>query len=196
MFLPYWVFDAQKVLGYGNEITTIELAADYSVVSEEVLMGQIKEIMPEAKITSLLRTMRDRNEVSNLLNYFGFSVSLFILVSGMLVSGIGMSSGVHDQTREIGIYRAIGFRKSFIRELIFFEGIILSLVGGIIGFISGTILAQVAISVLSDTKIIVHWKWEVFVWAMILALFIGTVSSVYPAQQAAKLDTNDSLRSI
>ncbi len=188
--------DAQKVLGYGDEITTIELAADYTKGSEEVLMEQIKEIMPEAKITSLLRTMRDRDEVSNRLTYFGFSVSLFILLSGMLVAGIGMSSGVHDQTREIGIYRAIGFRKSFIRKLILFEGIMLSLVGGIMGFISGTIMARVAISVLSDTKILVPWRWEVFLGSMIIALLIGTVSSVYPAQQAAKLDTNDSLRSL
>ncbi|MBW8381550.1 MAG: ABC transporter permease, partial [Youngiibacter sp.] len=92
---------AQAVLGYSDQVTTIELSADFTLGSEEQIIQEIETLLPEAKVTSLLRALRDRDEVADRIAYFGFSVSVIILLSGMLVAGLGMTSAIRDRTREI-----------------------------------------------------------------------------------------------
>ena len=187
---------AQEVLGNTDEITTIEVAADYTLGSEEDLIQEIAEIMPEAKVTSLQKTQRDRNEVNGRLSVFGYAVSMVIMLAGMLVAGIGMSSSVRERTREIGVFRAIGFRKSFIRKVIFLEGILISALGGIFGFLTGTILARIMIPILTDSVEYIPWRLDVLLGSVLFALIIGALASVYPAQQVAKLDPVDAMRFI
>lgn len=187
---------AQEVLGHFDEITTIELSADYTLGSEEEIIREIQEMLPEAKVTSLLRAIRDRDEITTRIAYFGFSVSVFILLCGMLVAGLGMTSAIRDRTREIGILRAIGFRKSDIRQIIFLEGIMISAAGGLFGFVTGTVLARVLIPMITAAELAVPWRLESFAGAILIALATGMLASVYPARQAANLDPAESLRYI
>jgi putative ABC transport system permease protein len=187
---------AQQLLGLSEEVTTIELAADYTAGSEEELLGQIRTMLPNARVTSLRKAMLDRDEVVTRLSHFGFSVSIFILLAGMLAAGLGMSAAVRERTREIGIFRAIGFRKSHIRKIILLEGTILSIVGGLLGFALGTGLAGIAAPIVAGATLAVAWRMDILAVSMLLALVIGAIASVYPAQQAAKLDPAEALRFI
>jgi len=187
---------AQKLLGYANEITIIELAADYTNGSEDELIEQIRTMIPHAEVTSLRKAMIDRDEVISRLAHFGFSVSAFILFAGMVAAGLGMTSAVRERTREIGVFRAIGFRKTVIRKIIFLEGIVLSGIGGLVGFIIGTALARIAIPMLSNTVFNLSWRLDILGTSILLSLVIGTIASVYPAQQAANLDPAEALRFI
>jgi len=190
------LLEAQELLGLPNEITTIELAADYTIGSEDELLKQIRTILPDAKVTSLRKALLNRNEVINRLSYFGYSVSIFILFTGMLAAGLGMTTAVHERTREIGVFRAIGFRKSVIQKIIFLEGIMLSLVGGLVGFATGMFLARIIIPILSTIAPSVAWRFDILGISIVLSLIIGTIASVYPAKQASNLDPSDALRSI
>lgn len=190
------LLEAQELLGLPNEITTIELAADYTIGSEDELLKQIRTILPDAKVTSLRKALLNRNEVINRLSYFGYCVSIFILLAGMLAAGLGMTTAVHERTREIGVFRAIGFRKSVIQKIIFLEGIMLSLVGGLVGFATGMFLARIIIPILSTIAPSVAWRFDILGISIVLSLIIGTIASVYPAKQAANLDPSDALRSI
>lgn len=187
---------AQKLLGLSDEVTTIELAADYTAGSEAELLGQIRTMLPQARVTSLRKAMLDRDEVVTRLSRFGFSISIFILLAGMLAAGLGMSAAVRERTREIGIFRAIGFRKSHIRKIILLEGTILSVVGGLLGFALGTGLAGIAAPVVAGASLAVAWRMDILAASLLLALVIGAIASVYPAQQAAKLDPAEALRFI
>ena len=187
---------AQRLLGYSNEITTIELAADYTNGSEEELLEEIRTMLPHAKVTSLRKAMLDRDEVVSRLSHFGFSISIFILLAGMLAAGLGMNNAVRERTREIGIFRAIGFHRSMIRKIILLEGILLSLVGGLIGYLLGTVLARIVIPMVSNTALTASWRLDIFVVSILLSLFTGAIASMYPASQAANLDPAEALRFI
>lgn len=187
---------AQTVLGYSNEITTIEIAADYTYGKEEELLEEIRAMLPHAKVTSLRKAMLDRNEVITRLSHFGFSISIFILFSGMLAAGLGMNNAVRERTREIGVFRAIGFHRSVIRKIIVLEGTMLSLAGGFIGYLLGTVLARIVIPVLSSTALTVPWRMDILVISISLSLITGTIASMYPALQAANLDPAEALRFI
>lgn len=187
---------AQRLLGYSNEITTIELAADYTNGSEEELLEEIRNLLPHAKVTSLRKAMLDRDEVVSRLSHFGISISIFILLAGMLAAGLGMNNAVRERTREIGIFRAIGFHRSMIRKIIFLEGIMLSLLGGLVGYLLGTALARIVIPMLSTTDLTASWRMDILVISILLSMVTGTIASMYPASQAANLDPAEALRFI
>lgn len=188
--------EAQELFGTPGQLTAIELAADYTLGSEAELLSEISRVLPEAKVTSLLKPMQDRGEITSQLAYFGFAAAAVILLGGMLAAGISMTSSVRERTREIGVFRAIGFRRSFIRKIIFLEGIMLSLAGGLLGSIVGTITAGAAIPMLSDVTVTMPWRVDVLLGGLLLALLIGSAASVYPANQAANLDPAEALRFI
>ena len=187
---------AQQLLGFTDEVTTIELAADYAAGSEDVLLSQIRTLLPHAKVTSLRKVMLDRDEIVTRLTHFGVSVAILVLIVGTFAASLGLSAAVRERTREIGIFRAIGFRKSHIRKMILIEGLVLSLVGGLVGFSAGTALAKLVAPLLADTVLIIPWRLDVLAAALFLAIMVGALASWYPAQQASKLDPTEALRFI
>lgn len=68
-----------------------------------------------------------------------------------------------------------------------------SLVGGVIGFLSGTLLARFAGPSLVQMDLVVPWRLDFLLISIALAT-IGTLASIYPAHRAAKLDPDQTLR--
>jgi putative ABC transport system permease protein len=186
----------QLLLERPDEVSLIELAADYTLGSEEALLSQLNEALPRAEITSLRQETLRRDEMLTRLVRFGMSVSILILFVGMLVVGLTMSGAVRERTREIGVFRAIGFRKSHITKIIIMEGVIVSVLGGIIGYITGMFVARYAGPLLADMSISVPWRLDLLAVAVGLAVVIGLLASLYPARQASKLDPAEALRFI
>ncbi|MFO0903062.1 MAG: ABC transporter permease [Pirellulales bacterium] len=120
----------------------------------------------------------------------------------LVVGGVGIMNimlvSVTERTREIGIRMAVGARPRDILRQFLVEAIILSCIGGLIGFLLG-----VGASV-SATMLINHFtsgtKWPIVISmpaALISFLFAGAVGvffGYYPARRASRLDPIDSLR--
>lgn len=187
---------AQEILGRPGEVTVIELSADYDLGSEEVLLAQLREALPHAEVTSLRQAVLGRDEMLTRLTRFGMSVSVLVLLVGMLVVGLTMSGAVRERTREIGIFRAIGFRKAHVTKIILLEGTLVSLIGGFIGYVAGMLVSRYAVPVLAGMDLPVPWRADILGAALFLALTVGTLASLYPARQAAKLDPAVALRFI
>jgi ABC-type antimicrobial peptide transport system permease subunit len=116
--------------------------------------------------------------------------SIGLLIGGMGVMNIMLVS-VTERTREIGIRKAIGARRSDITWQFLFEAMTLTGTGGIIGiFLGGTI--ALLVPVVSTLKAIVP------VWAVIVgfsvSVSIGLIFGVWPATKAARLDPVEALR--
>jgi putative ABC transport system permease protein len=187
---------AQKFLDRNNEVTMIEMAVDYLSGSEEALLSQISQAVPTARIASLRQETLRRDEILNRLVRFGIALSAIVILAGILVVALTMSGFVRERTREIGIFCALGFGKSHVAKMIIFEGIIISLIGGIMGYIVGTLIAQIGGPYLSGMDIVVPWRISFLAFSIILAVIIGVISSIYPAYQAANQDPVDALRFI
>lgn len=184
---------AQSVLGSPNALSQIELAVDHSLGSEEDLIKQIRTVIPEARITSQSKALIDREEVLTGLNFFGTAVSAFVLLAAALATSIAMTASVSERTNEIGLFRAVGLRKSFIRSVILLEGTILSLTGGLLGYMAGNLAARAFMPVLTDPTKSVFWRLDYLAAALLLAVLLGAAASIYPAQRAANLDPAEAL---
>ncbi|MCW3491394.1 ABC transporter permease [Dethiobacter alkaliphilus] len=187
---------AQSLLERPGEVTLIELAADYTLGSEEALLSQLNDALPHAEITSLRQEALRRDEMLTRLVRFGMSVSVLILLVGLLVVALTMSGAVRERTREIGVFRAIGFRKSHVTKIILLEGVLISVVGGILGYLAGMSVARYAGPLMANMDIQVPWRLDMFLLAIVLAVVIGLLASIYPARQASQLDPVEALRFI
>jgi putative ABC transport system permease protein len=164
------------------------------------------------EITELMR--RRRGVANNKPNDFGIStpgsifevlaqfaaVASFIVfplsAAGLLVGGIGVMNimlvSVTERTKEIGVRRAIGARKSDIIWQFLTEAVTLTAVGGVIGIFAGWVVS-LALKQLAPTLPSV-----IPMWAVLLGFFVscsvGLIFGMWPAVKAARLDPIEALR--
>ena len=186
----------QKLANRPNAISLIETAAlCYTCPIAEVTQ-QLTAVLPGTKVTALRSTLESRNDTIRQFNLFARSVSLILFLASSLVITMTMKSSVEERTREIGILRAIGFRKRHIIQIVLTEAGLLSLLGGLLGYFLGMGAAVNFGSALVKAQVHIPWQSNFLVYALGSSLLIGLVASLYPAWKAARLDPTESLRYI
>jgi len=116
--------------------------------------------------------------------------SISLVVGGIVIMNIMLVS-VTERTREIGIRKSLGARQADIMLQFLIESVILSLAGGLIGLLSGS-LAATGLSALFGATL------KVTIGYVALSIFVssavGIISGWYPARRAARLDPVAALR--
>lgn len=119
--------------------------------------------------------------IIGIITLFGAAIGLMNI---MLVS-------VTERTREIGIRKAIGAKSKIIRRQFLYESVLIGQLGGFFGIILGILIGNV-VSLITGGVFIIPWLW--ILSGVILCLFVGLVSGLFPAIKASKLDPIVSLR--
>jgi putative ABC transport system permease protein len=114
----------------------------------------------------------------------------------VLVGGIGMMNtvfmSVFERTREIGVLRALGWRKGRVLAMIMKESLLLSAVGGLVGILLGMGLGNLFPLLLAMLE--PYFSGELLVQALVLALALGAIAGLYPSWWASRLDPLEALR--
>jgi len=117
-------------------------------------------------------------------------VGLSLVVGGIVIMNI-MLMVVTERTREIGLRKALGARRSDIVAQMLTESVVLSIFGGVIGTLVG---AAIAVTIARFTPIPASVElWSVGLGITITAL-VGLFFGLYPAMRAARLDPIEALR--
>jgi putative ABC transport system permease protein len=120
-----------------------------------------------------------------------------ILFIGGLVVLVTMMGSVRERTREIGIFRAVGFRRTHILQIVLLEAGIISALAGILGYGAGWASAAAALAFFGDAHSgHVPFAPGLAAESVALAMALGLIASVYPAQMGARMDPNEALRSL
>ena len=148
--------------------------SEFSYNSEDMLQqAQQLQQMSEATNTQLI-----------------WIASISLLVGGIGVMNIMLVS-VTERTAEIGLKKAIGAKKKRILLQFLTESAVLTSLGGIIGVLSGIIMAQL---ISAMTQIPVAISVPAIVIAVVFSTLIGVVFGMLPAVQAANLNPIEALR--
>ncbi len=143
------------------------------------------------KAKDLLKQAEDIEQLSRSTN----TMLLWIAAISLLVGGIGVMNimlvSVTERTSEIGLKKAVGADKKAILLQFLTEAVVLTSSGGVIGVISGILLAEL-ISKLNGTPVAISIQAAVF--AVLFSMVIGIVFGLLPSYKAANLDPIEALR--
>jgi putative ABC transport system permease protein len=113
-----------------------------------------------------------------------------LVVGGIVIMNIMLVS-VTERTREIGIRKALGARREDVLLQFLIESVILALLGGALGVLSGVVIAEGVTAIIGMPSAIKLWAVAA---GLTVAASVGVFFGVYPARKAARLDPIVALR--
>ncbi|WP_154648815.1 ABC transporter permease, partial [Enterococcus faecium] len=174
---------------------TLEEGVEPDKVTSKVI-NQLKEKgslkhLGEYEVLDTAMLTKGIGQILSTITYFITAVAgISLFIAGVGVMNM-MYISVSERTKEIGIRRALGATRKSIMLQFLLEGLILTLSGGLIGYLLGMALAY---SVGSLIKVNVSLDLFTILLAVGVSSVIGLVFSVMPASEAAKKDLIDILR--
>lgn len=192
----------QKTLSGDYQISVIYA----SVVSEErtqAAIDQISEIMRERRNISYLDS-DDFNVISqnDLISVFGDILSALTIFLGaiagisLLVGGIGIMNimlvSVTERTREIGLRKAVGAKRSDVLLQFLVEAVTLAVLGGALGITLGVTGAWAISTAFESFDAVVGM--DAVLTALLFSMAVGLFFGIYPAFRASRLNPIDALR--
>lgn len=208
--------DELVIMNRNDARTLLELDDELSAVVAQIEKGET----PSAVAKRIERAMRqDRHqqegfedftvqtseELINSINTILLIVQLVLVgiaAISLLVGGIGimntMYTSVLERTSEIGTMKAIGAKNSDILLLFLLESGMLGLVGAVIGILLGMGFSKLvelgAVSMFGPNILQASFPPYLIIGALLFGFFIGTLSGVFPARQAAHMHPVEALR--
>ena len=192
---------AQRFLSGNQYLTAIDIEAESSNAMTQIQADVTSLLLDRHKISdstladfSVLNQNDIISSASSITNTLTYLLAAVASIS-LLVGGIGimnmMLTTVTERTREIGLRKAIGAKKSDISRQFLIEAIVLTLIGGTIGVALGWLVA-----------FIINWTGLETTSVSLASVFlafgvsaaIGIVFGYYPARRAAGLNPIEALR--
>jgi putative ABC transport system permease protein len=174
-----------------DEIDAVYLQLDSAsgiVEASDVVRGILTSTHHGADDFSLVVPARLLAEQRRTQRIFGFVMVALASIS-LLVGGIGimniMLASVLERTREIGVRRAVGARRTDVVRQFLVETVMIAVVGGAIGLALGVAMSRL-IAALAGWSTIVTMPSIVIAFSV--SVGVGLVFGVYPAMRASRLD--------
>jgi putative ABC transport system permease protein len=186
--------EAQALLGKEGKISFIEVMAFCNTCPIDEIIRQIEENVPNVRGVAARQLLNAQMSLTGKLLGFGLAVSIFILIVGIVSLTASMMSFVKEKTREIGIMRAVGFRKGDVGRIITLEVLIVALISSVAGYLLGQVIAISLGGVFLDIP--VHFNYLMLGWAFALSIMVCSLSTLFPLRTASNITVVEALRSL
>ena len=186
----------QNILGKEGKVSMVEIQAFCRDCPITELTLQISEKFPEAKVTGLRQAMMSKMQTVEMFKTFSYGIAVLVIFIGSLLVFVTMMGSVNERTREIGIFRAIGFRRGHVMQIILLEAMVVGLIGGLLGYLGGNAIAWVSLPLVVKSSSFAGLNYNLGGVSLLLAVALSLIASLYPAQKASKLDPSEALRAL
>ena len=198
-----------------NEVTQVTIQVkerDFVLPTADVVRNTIqydRTLQDFAIVVPLELLEQARTTQLMFIVFLGLIAAISLIVGGIGIMNI-MLATVIERTREIGIRRALGAKKSDITRQFLTESVVLSVLGGVLGIAGGAVCQPLTLVVRSALfhwfpeqmatvpKLIQTMEPHLIPWsiplAFLISVLVGVVFGVYPAASAASLDPIEALR--
>ncbi len=139
-------------------------------------------------LAARIQKRRSQGQIYNLV--FMLSGILSLIGGGMVNVNIQLAS-LKERVREVGVKMAIGASGREVFKEFMTEALLLTCLGGVVGFVIGAVFSKVIAGAL---EVPLWMDPASFVWAFLLALVFGFVFAIYPAWKASRLSPMEALR--
>ncbi len=185
--------EAQSLLHKPRQVMLLSIKVKDPDRVEEVLQ-RLKEEYPELLITRSADFAESLPDMKNMRAITDGILLLTVLVGSVILMNT-MVMSVFERTREIGVLRAVGWRRGRILRMILAESIVLTLISSLVGVALAWCLTRL-LGLLPAASIatVVRFTPGLLARTAVLALALGAIGGLYPAWRAAKLAPVEALR--
>jgi len=187
---------SQKILGKAGKISMVEISAFCQGCPISEMTLQIAEKFPDAKVTAMKQAVMSKMQSIDMFKSFSLGVSVIVVLIGSLLVFVTMMGSVNERTREIGIFRAIGFRRGHVMQIILLEAMLLGVIGGILGFVTGNGIAYGLMPIVIKDGAFAGIDSYLGIVSILMAVALSLLASLYPAFKASNMDPSEALRSL
>jgi putative ABC transport system permease protein len=186
----------QRLLGRPGAVSMVEIAALCHDCPVEEIVRQLSVALPGTQPLALQQVMENRMHALDRFRQFSYLIAGVIIAVEALVVFVIMMGSVNGRTRELGVFRALGFRRAHVSALVLMEAVVVSLLAGVLGYLAGMALSHALLPLLGGQGVAIDWTPYLAGGAVGLAVLIAAAASLYPAARASRMDPTVALRSI
>ncbi len=182
--------DLQILLGMEGKINKIEalgcICHDGRIKNAR---SQVQDIFSDLEVTEISSIAEARENQRLMMNKYGAFIIPFVIISALLITGLLFHQNVRARNHEIGLLIAMGRSSYTILFMILFKAFILGLVGGMIGFFTGSLIAEyVGKEIFRFTAFSIKPVWSIFYYTVFIFPLLWMISSWIPALLATRID--------
>jgi putative ABC transport system permease protein len=186
----------QQLLGKPDAVSFIEVSALCRGCPIEDIVAQIGAVIPQGRVAPIRQAVAARERAVLQFTRFAYVVSSVVLLVGGLVVMTTMMATVTERTQEIGILRAVGFRRTQVARVVLLEALGVNVAGGLTGWLAGSLAARLLGPVLAELSTPIPLDGRLAFVAIGLAILLGASGGTYPALRAARMEPSQALRHI
>ena len=194
VYLP--AADVKRLLP-GSQVNRIALQTDYKHPAEKLAAQINKAVLDTHKGRDDFGVITQEKGLALVIRILNMAQSLLVLIAAisLFVAGVGIMNimlvTVTERTREIGVRKTVGAKRSDIFLQFLTEAVILSLIGGLVGMLFSWIVCLLVAHYSPLTPIITA---SLFGMALSVCMGVGVLFGVAPAVRAARLNPIEALR--
>jgi len=186
---------AQKAFDKEGLVSSIDIRALCNACPTSEIASAINENMLGVRAVAVKQIAETEMGMLEKVKGFLFALAAITLAVGCFGVVNTMTTSVHERIKDIGIMKAVGASRNQIMKIFFYEAAIVGVAGGLVGYVTGTLLAYI-VGPLIFGGVAVTYVPQYFLPSLALATLIAVIASVYPAFRASKIKVADSFRSL
>jgi putative ABC transport system permease protein len=174
-----------NILKMDKYIIEIQNVANVNVITNSQIIEESLDVVETVRNASLLMVI-----IAIIAGFFGIVNT--------------MATSVNERKREIGILKSLGAKKSFIFKQFLIETFIIGFLGGLIGYIGGSIVAYSILPQIFPTEYhsfqstvnlsTLTFDINIFIFCILFSVIIAVIAGLYPAWRASKLPPIEAMR--
>ena len=185
----------QKAFDKEGLISSMDIRALCNACPVVMIADDINNSIPGVRAIAVQQVASAEAEMMGRINRFMLALAGITLAVGLFGVGNTMMRSVNERIKDIGIMRAVGASHNQIMKVFIYQAIVIGIVGGVFGYLAGTLLAYALGPVLFGVSSISPVP-QYFPMALGIAIGVAVIATVYPAFRAARIKVADSFRSV
>jgi putative ABC transport system permease protein len=193
VFVP--IQTLQSAFGKEGVISSVDIRALCNACPVEIIADGINQNITGVRALAVKQVAETEMSMMEKMNKFMLALAGITLIIGAFGVVNTMMTSVHERIKDIGIMRAVGASRNQIVKAFVYEAIIIGIIGGILGYVAGTLVAYgVGPLVFEGTDM--TYVPQYLPLSLLLAIFVAVISTAYPAFRATTIKVSDSFRSL
>jgi len=182
--------EAQSLFDLGDQVSMLQVKVE-NIDRVDAIRTQIENRYPQLLALKGSEVANQQADLQ-LINSISSLIALIAILVGSIVVMNTMIMSVMERTREIGVLRAIGWKRRKILLLILKESFTISIIGGVIGIVLGIVMVNLLTN-LAKISLNLPVTLDLVVGVFLITIILGILGGFYPAWRASKMSPMEAL---